>query len=213
MKRSKTYVDHLGIQALANVYPIELGRIIFLSIETGKVVLHSFMDSDHPSMKLIRADDTISCAAVKAAMLVGVTFIKYTPGIGEKELGGHYDNLDVLPDHKDDDKSTTVINNESQQGEAESMEDDCLSSKSSESSSSENSDTADSVLSSGEDSTEDDGGESGEEIDGGESGEDWEKVDGAAGSGSGDIAEVTARIIFHLCRSFLNLIFCVHLKI
>ena len=289
MKRSKTFVDHLGIQALANVYP-ELGRIIFLSTNTGKVVLHHFMNSDDPSMKLITADDIISRAAVKAAILAGITFIKFIPGIGENELGGHFDNLDVLPDHKDDDKSMSVNNNESQQGEAESQ-DDCfspksaaeeaearrcmidinrwageliaqmtaahdhdqkkfleldekatqllmkldnlelltipdlldmrkdvvsrlqkcstdnehrLSSESSESSSSESSDTANSVLSSVEDSTEDDGGESGEENDGGESGEDCEKVDGA-GSGSGDIAiaEVTACIIFHLCRSSL----------
>ena len=108
MKRSKTFVDHLGIQALANVYP-ELGRIIFLSTNTGKVVLHYFMDSDDLSMKLITADDIISRAAVKAAMLAGVTFIKFIPGIGENELGGHFDNLDVLPDHKDDDKSSQSI--------------------------------------------------------------------------------------------------------
>ena len=54
MKRSKTHVDNLGIQALANVYPNELGRIMFLSTNTGKVVLHYFMDSDDPSVKLIR---------------------------------------------------------------------------------------------------------------------------------------------------------------
>ena len=89
-----------------------------------------------------------------------------------------------------------------------------LSSESSESSSTESSDTANSVLSSADDSMEDDGGESEEENDGGERGEDCEKVDGA-GSGSGDIAiaKVTTRIIFHLCRSFLILIFCVQLKI
>ena len=67
MKRSKTHVDNLGIQALANLYP-ELGRIMFLSTNTGKVVLHYFMNSDDPSMKLIRADDIISRAAVKTAM-------------------------------------------------------------------------------------------------------------------------------------------------
>ena len=298
MKRSKTHVEHLGIQALANVYPTELGRIMFLSPNTGKVVLHYFMNSDDPSMKLITAEKIISRAAVKAAMLAGVKFIKFTPGIGEKELGGHFDNLDALPDHKDDDKSMSVNNNESQQGEAESQEDgfsrkspaeeaeasrsmidihrlaeelitqmtaaqdrkkfqqldeqatqlhckldvmelltiphlfdmrkdvvsrlqSCstdnehrLSSESSESSSSESSDTANSVLSSADDSMEDDGGESEEENDGGERGEDCEKVDGA-GSGSGDIAiaKVTTRIIFHLCRSFLILIFCVQLKI
>ena len=297
MKQSRTHVEHLGIQALANVYP-EQGRIMFLSTDTGKVVLHYFMNSDDPSMKLITADDIISRAAVKAAMLAGVTFIKFIPGIGENELGGHFDNLDVLPDHKDDDKSMSVNNNESQQGEAESQEDcfsrkspaeeaelsrsmidihrwagelitqmtaaqdlkkfreldeqatqllckldvmelltiphlfdmrkdvvsrlqSCstdnehrLSSESSESSSSESSDTANSVLSSADDSMEDDGGESEEENDGGERGEDCEKVDGA-GSGSGDIAiaKVTTRIIFHLCRSFLILIFCVQLKI
>ena len=299
MKQSRTHVEHLGIQALANVYP-ELGRIMFLSTDTGKVVLHYFMNSDDPSMKLITAKNIISRAAVKAAMLAGVTFIKFTPGIGEKELGGHFDNLDALPDHKDDDKSMcmSVNNNESQQGEAESQEDgfsrkspaeeaeasrsmidihrlagelitqmtaaqdrkkflqldeqatqllckldvmelltiphlfdmrkdvvsrlqSCstdnehrLSSESSESSSSESSDTANSVLSSADDSMEDDGGESEEENDGGERGEDCEEVDGA-GSGSGDIAiaKVTTRIIFHLCRSFLILIFCVQLKI
>ena len=88
------------------------------------------------------------------------------------------------------------------------------SSESSESSSTESSDTANSVLSSADDSMEDDGGESEEENDGGERGEDCEEVDGA-GSGSGDIAiaKVTTRIIFHLCRSFLILIFCVQLKI
>ncbi len=297
MKKSRTHVEHLGIQALANVYP-ELARIMFLSTDTGKVVLHHFMNSDDPSMKLITAENIISRAAVKAAMLAGVKFIKFTPGIGEKELGGHFDNLDALPDHKDDDKSISVNNNESQQGEAESQEDcfsrkspaeeaeasrsmidihrwagelitqmtaaqdlkkfleldeqatqllckldimelltiphlfdmrkdvvsrlqSCstdnelrLSSESSESSSSESSDRANSVLSSADDSMEDDGGESEEENDGGERGEDCEEVDGA-GSGSGDIAiaKVTTRIIFHLCRSFLILIFCVQLQI
>ena len=37
MKKSKTYVDHLGLQALAKLYPNELGRIVILSIDTGKV--------------------------------------------------------------------------------------------------------------------------------------------------------------------------------
>ena len=72
MKRSKTHVDNLGIQALANVYPNELGRIMFLSTNTGKVVLHYFMDSDDPSMKLISAENIILRAAVKAAVAVFV---------------------------------------------------------------------------------------------------------------------------------------------
>ena len=71
MKQSRTHVEHLGIQALANVYP-ELGRIMFLSTDTGKVVLHYFMNSDDPSMKLITAKNIISRAAVKAAVAVFV---------------------------------------------------------------------------------------------------------------------------------------------
>jgi len=115
MKKTKTYVDHLGLQALAALYPNELGRIVILSIHTGKVVQHHFMDSSDPSMKEFRKDAIISRTAVEAATLAGVKFMKFKPGEGEKERGGHYDNLHVIPDHKDDDKSTPVINNESQQ--------------------------------------------------------------------------------------------------
>ncbi len=60
MKISKTYVDHLGLQALAAVYPNELGRIVILSIHTGKVVQHHFMDSSDPSMKEFSKDATLT---------------------------------------------------------------------------------------------------------------------------------------------------------
>lgn len=178
------------------MYPSELGRIAFLSTNTGKVIVHNFMLD--PIVKLISEDDNIS-HAIEAATLAGVTFMKYTPGEGEKELGGHYDDIRVLLDHKDDDKSTPVINVESQQGEAESQkndvgdeqnaepmpeEEDGFSTESSERSdtaSSKSRDTADSV-SSGEDSAENDDGESGE---------DCKAVKGAE-SGDMSIAKVTA---------------------
>ncbi len=174
------------------MYPSELGRTAFLSTDTGKVIVHNFMHD--PIVKLISEDDNIS-HAIEAATLAGVTFMKYTPGVGEKELGGHYDDIRVLLDHKDDDKSTPVINVESQQGEAESQkndvgdeqnaepmeEEDGFSTESSDTASSKSRDTADSV-SSGEDSAENDDGESGE---------DCKAVKGAE-SGDMSIAKVTA---------------------
>ena len=160
------------------------------------MIVHNFMLD--PIVKLISEDDNIS-HAIKAATLAGVTFMKYTPGEGEKELGGHYDDIRVL-DHKDDDKSMPVINVESQQGEAESQKNDVgdeqnaeaeqmdgsstESSESSDTASSKSRDTVDSV-SSGEDSAENDDGESGK---------DCKEVKGAE-SRDMSIAKVTACLL------------------
>ena len=163
-------------------------------IDTGKVVLHNFMDSDDPIMKEFRKDGIISRTVVETATLAGIKFIKFTPGYGKKELGGHYDNLHVLPDPKDDYKSTPVSNNESSKGsvgneqQVENSESSVGNEQQMEGESSDISDISESSD---------------------ESGEDCEKVDDGK---SGDMhIEVKRGSFFISCRSFLHLIFCVQL--
>ena len=96
MRQNKTYLDNIGLHAIVNVYP-QLKKLCLIKEDvTGALQYVHFRDIDTDEIAALRK--SISHKSVRDATKAGCLFMLFKPGVGEAEVGGHYDNLVVTED-------------------------------------------------------------------------------------------------------------------
>lgn len=92
MREDFEYIDNVGLKAIVNVYP-QLKKLCLVKEDVNgalQCVQFRASDEDELTAALMKS---VTHKSVRDAAAAGCLFMLFKPGVGEKELGGHYDNL------------------------------------------------------------------------------------------------------------------------